>query len=249
MSRANAVLIKGKGRSYDDTGTWNFELQRIESKKLTFGVAQQSDTVYYTFTPDESGRYWIGVESGYASGVVRELPEMDYVGSYGSNPCTEYLRAGVTYAISNRNSDLNGRIVAKGLPRSGSFGEAGTLTWELSEDGVLTIGGSGSCGYLYTPPWRYMEEEVRTLVIGKDVSIDEGLGSLPKLQTIRVEEGSEYLTVVDGVLYSADMTTLLYAPGSLRSFEIPEGVERVVSNAFAACRAAPIAKASSSMSK
>ena len=65
-------------------------------------------------------------------------------------------------------------------------------------------------------------------------SITEAPESCYNLETLTVAAGNPYVTLIDGVLYTADRTTLLYCPpkNGVTSVTVPEGVETVGSSAF-----------------
>ena len=58
-----------------------------------------------------------------------------------------------------------------------------------------------------------------------------------KLKNINVAEGNKYMKVVDGILYTADMKTVLQCPPaySKTSVTIPDGVEIIAPSAFRDC--------------
>jgi hypothetical protein len=121
---------------------------------------------------------------------------------------------------------------------SGECGE--NVTWKLTDDGTLTISGEGNMtNYLFEEyPWHEYANQIKRIIIGSEVkSIKaESIYSTPNLQSIEVEEGSEYfLTDNYGVLFSAD-GTLYRAPVTIEGvYEIPYGVKTVGSSAFNFC--------------
>ncbi len=137
---------------------------------------------------------------------------------------------------------------------SGTCGD--NLTWSLSADGVLTIGGTGSMDIYEEPedaPWANATyfapadvnedatyttalRHIVTVRIEKGVefvSIDAFAG-LPNLRQFRIEPGNESYATKDGILYDAAMTTLLVYPSARpeTDFSLPSSVVRVADRAF-----------------
>ncbi|MBO5305408.1 MAG: leucine-rich repeat domain-containing protein [Clostridia bacterium] len=118
------------------------------------------------------------------------------------------------------------------LPVSAASGVIGKCTWSL-EGTMLTIGGNGGTGAVYSSPWG---TNVTRLVIKSGVTaIDYTLFSLfPKLSEIVVENGNPRLKTVDGVLFNKDMTVLLHYPAQKagRSYTVPSTVTEIGACAF-----------------
>ncbi len=66
-------------------------------------------------------------------------------------------------------------------------------------------------------------------------SITEAPESCYALETLTVAPGNPYIRLVDGVLYTADRTTLLYCPpmNGITALTVPDGVEVIGTSAFA----------------
>ena len=77
--------------------------------------------------------------------------------------------------------------------------------------------------------------------LSMDFSGNTGLSSLPmycyKLKNINVAEGNKYMKDVDGILYTADMKTVVQCPPAYTnsSVTIPNGVETIAPCAFQDC--------------
>ena len=221
---------------YDDTGKWTYQVEKLDTPALKLGMVHKLASRTCTFTPEKDGAYWIGFESGGSWGSVYRLKDMEQIGSFRSSEgVSEKLQANETYAIVCTYSDGD-TILAKELPRHGVFGDNGGLTWTLTDDGVLKIDGNDSCDYYYNPAWRVFKDEVKSVEIGKNVSIGAILGELPALTEIRLAEGNESLKLQDGALYSGDMTQLLRVPGTVTAFTIPEGTTSIGDYAFSSCK-------------
>lgn len=122
-------------------------------------------------------------------------------------------------------------------PLSGEMGSG--VTYTLTTDGVLTIGGSGEMTDYASKddvPYAQYAKHVSLVVIGKDVtSVDaEAFLGCTSLYNFRVDAENAVYTTESGVLFTKDMQTLvLYPVGSPRPFyEIPAGVTTVAENAM-----------------
>ena len=227
-------LRKSNFMYVNDEGVWKYSIQKVEPKTLELGVSQKVDTDLYLFTPKQDGRYYVGTETGWSrGGKIIQLPEGSFISSYDSAGVGVNMTAGVQYVIT-ADTEASHTIVVKEIPRSGRFGENGNLTWEVS-DGVLKIDGDDTCYYLYNAPWRFIQDEIHVVEIGKNVDMACGLGQLAMLQEIRLDAENEHHVLVDGILYSADKTTLQCAVGPMTELEIPDGVISVSDSAFSAC--------------
>lgn len=151
-------------------------------------------------------------------------------------------------------------VTAHAINASGTCGE--NLTWILSNDGVLTISGSGameSYASSIDTPWSKISDSIRTIQISDgtisigdyafagllyltDVSISKSVEFIgkrafcdcPKLQGIFVDPNNEfYCNDAAGVLFDKAQNILVSVPGALvGSYIIPEGVIIIEEAAF-----------------
>ncbi len=137
-------------------------------------------------------------------------------------------------------------------------GTAGALTWLLSADGVLTISGEGE---MTETPWDYCANSILSVELGPGVTtICEyafarcsamtsftvpagvtGIGSgafcrYGALESVTVEPGNTAYCDVDGVLFTADMSSLILYPEGQEAltYEVPAGVKTIEDYAFTA---------------
>ena len=61
-------------------------------------------------------------------------------------------------------------------------------------------------------PWAFIDSEVRVINLPASVQPMEGLYRTYNLQTLTIDPGNPYITVVDNIVYSKDMTVLLAYP-------------------------------------
>ena len=85
-------------------------------------------------------------------------------------------------------------------------------------------------------PWAFSEcRDLKTITLSKNLESISGSAFhyCDVLTQIQVEEGSKHLKVVDGVLFSADGTTLIRVPSDLSgTYRVPDGVTAIDSYAF-----------------
>ena len=123
-----------------------------------------------------------------------------------------------------------------------------TSLTDIDIENVTYIGGSAFQGtsltsielsdeLTYIGGFAFAATDITEITIPASVTtIEEGVfGYCENLETITVEDGNTACTVVDGVLYNADMTTILCYPAGKTDteFTIPDGVTRIGEMAFA----------------
>lgn len=158
---------------------------------------------------------------------------------------------------------IGARGVAGGEKAKGTCGE--NLTWTLSKAGELTISGSGDMenygGSDNPAPWDEYRDSITEIRIGEEVtsigynafsqldhvqevfipakvsSLGGTFSEMEELAQITVAEENETYQSQDGVLYTADMTTLVQYPRAKEgtSFAVPEGVKSIRYLAFNGC--------------
>ncbi len=133
---------------------------------------------------------------------------------------------------------------------SGTCGEI--LTWVVSENGTLTISGTGDMsnwGETYGAPWRRNSETITSVVIGEEVTRigDRAFAYCSKLTNMTIPDSVtsignyafEYCRGLTSVTISGSVTSIgSSAFGScsgLTSLTIPDGVTSIGSNAFGGC--------------
>lgn len=96
-----------------------------------------------------------------------------------------------------------------------------------------------SCGYFY--PYNDEKDRIETLTIPKSVNkiiiSTTGIEWGRKCTDYFAADGNDFYTDIDGVLYSADLSTLVLYPKGKQTeeFKIPEPVEIISEDAFSGC--------------
>ena len=107
---------------------------------------------------------------------------------------------------------------------SGTCGE--NVTWTLSDDGVLTISGSGPMTDFYTAPWYYYRNSIKTVVIKDNVT---------SIVNLAFEDCSNLCSVTIGSsVASIGYCAFVYCE-SLTEVTIPASVTSIDDSAFANC--------------
>ena len=119
-------------------------------------------------------------------------------------------------------------MLAEGVIDSGTCGD--DLTWMLTQDGTLTISGTGEMAYYYgsdPAPWYKNRKDIVNVVVTSGVT---SIGSLAFYSC----RGLTSITIPDGVTSIGDLA--FDSCSSLSSITIPDGVTRIGDWAFQGCR-------------
>ncbi len=142
--------------------------------------------------------------------------------------------ARVSYTAVTDNSAFEGYALAEGCDKftvvNGLYFDGGSVYIPAAWKGDTVVLPEGTNGY-FSISADSPGMEIGTLQLSKDaqsVNIDGVL-----FGNFGVEGESNFFTVQDGVLYTADMRTLVLFPvGREGSFEVPDTVETIASRAF-----------------
>ncbi|MGM9616328.1 leucine-rich repeat domain-containing protein, partial [Butyricicoccus sp.] len=107
-----------------------------------------------------------------------------------------------------------------------------TMTWTVSDNGILSIAGSG---YMYSyretaAPWSGYSDSITAIEIGKDVS-NIGMyafSGMKHVKTVTFAEGSVFKTVMDYAFSGCE---------ALESMVLPEGTQVIGEAAYSGCTA------------
>ena len=141
---------------------------------------------------------------------------------------------------------------------NGTAGEG--VTWELTDDGVLTISGTGAMNTdWYSPPWKDYNEAITAVVVEEGITkiSDSAFCSAESLVTVSISSTVTYVTgytfdscdmleeinvaeentaykSIDGILFTEDEKTLVMYPANKNcdKYTIPSSVTTIGKMAF-----------------
>lgn len=203
-------------------------------------ITENSDNVQITFgyqLEDVGG--WISNYEGSAT-LVESNNSLGYkIESYGR----ELLTDDIQNSSQNLSSDISGTI--------------GTISWSLSEDGILEISGEGSMVFNSDiVPWENEKEQIREVILSESVtSIDDGAFSgCTNLETIAIPPAVTYIgerafsdcSKLSNVILPDTLVTLgLFAfsgCSSLTEIEIPSSITVIDLFVFQGCNSLKMVK-------
>ena len=180
--------------------------------------------------------------------------------------CAILGRQNTSAAASGTPGDSMGESNAAPLAAAGGTSEVKegsvTLTPAYSEglryrsngDGTCAVAGLGTCtsACVLIPPASPTGDRVTEIlpyalqdsIIGAielpatvETVTPASFAGCPRLSYVRVAAGSRFFSESDGVLYSADGTTLVYCPAGMKTAELTlkRGLKRILAGAFGAC--------------
>ena len=128
------------------------------------------------------------------------------------------------------------------------------LRYRSNGDGTCAVAGLGTCtsACVLIPPTSPAGDRVTEIlpyalqdsIIGAielpasvETVTPASFAGCPRLSYVRVAAGSRFFSETDGVLYSADGTTLVYGPAGMKTAELTlkRGLKRILAGAFGAC--------------
>lgn len=128
------------------------------------------------------------------------------------------------------------------------------LRFRSNGDGTCAVSGLGTCtsACVLIPPTSPTGDRVTEIlpyalqdsIIGAieipasvETVTPASFAGCPRLSYVRVAAGSRFFSESDGVLYTADGTTLVYCPAGAKMTELTlkRGVRRILAGAFGAC--------------
>ncbi len=166
----------------------------------------------------------------------------------GTIPVSVSLNDGLDSNLSNEDgvavpAAFTAGGVRVGKAQSGTFGN---LTWRLSDDGTLTISGSGEMEYASSYPWDTYKDIIRKVVVENGVtSIGMGaFGFCDVLEEVVFSDTVE--TIEDGAFnFSPKLQTIIFGAGlqeigpfafeycdSLEEITIPKSVKKLYGCSF-----------------
>lgn len=190
-----------------------------DGAKIGFICAEWDD--YKTMTPPEKGVL-------YSSRLVSGLLEYEYKNNSGHS-------LPLCFNLSSRRCILNNHTGNEKIVEINddctsiaacTFWDNSYIEEVILPDSLEEIG--GDCFYHC--------KNLRKLTIPKNVKV-MGNNPFAGCPNLKLENTSPYFTLVDGVLYDRDMTTLIYYPinDTRTSFTVPDGVRCLGKHCFFGC--------------
>lgn len=146
----------------------------------------------------------------------------------------------------------NGGAVEGSVTVTPAYSEG--LKYRSNGDGTCAVAGLGTCtsACVLIPPTSPAGDRVTEIlpyalqdgIIGAvelpasmETVTPASFAGCPRLSYVRVAAGSRFFSEADGVLYSADGTTLVYCPAGMKTTELTlkKGLKRILAGAFGAC--------------
>lgn len=140
------------------------------------------------------------------------------------------------------------RVQAAETVDSGTFGE--NITWALTDDGILTISGTGAIPAegVTTTPWYEYREQITTVIIGDGIT-DTGVAPFANFHQLEKAVIGDDVTVIgDSAFYycwnltevelGKSVQTIVGASflfTSVREIVLPEGLKEIGPHSFASC--------------
>ena len=128
------------------------------------------------------------------------------------------------------------------------------LKYRSNGDGTCAVAGLGTCtsACVLIPPTSPTGDRVTEIlpyalqdsIIGAielpasvETVTPASFAGCQRLSYVRVASGSRFFSEADGVLYSADGTTLVYCPAGMKTAELTlnRGLKRILAGAFGSC--------------
>ena len=190
-------------------------------------ITEEDSYVKVSFTPEESGKYFIYSTGDEDTKATLYDSDMEYLdedddGGDGTNfKLTYRLEAGQTYYIRVRyySSTKTGTINVTVEKLSNKCGDS--ATWSLDEDGTLAISGEGA---VTSDPWQ--GETIRKLVIEEGITDLDNITFQNSTELVAVQWPSTIKTVPSSCFSGCT---------SLKAIDIPAGVESIDDWTFQYC--------------
>lgn len=255
-----SVTVTGIGNTY--TGEKRLEFQIVEiSDKLTVGdnyvhvhMNKDDGETSICFYPDTDGFYTLKMDTLGKSGIY-DFSCYDFSYSYTNSKNTasyivptERLYADRGYDLRLRSDEAVDTIVKITIEERKSSGEINGVSWQLSDDGILTIDGEdleqaeAEDGYYV---WQSFIQETKKLVLGKKVTTIpyDTFGDFRMLESLELSEG---LSEIGNYAFNGcEKLKNVVLPSSLKTIEndafrkcgfkgiaVPESVEYIGTNAL-----------------
>ena len=209
------------------TAEYADSVMALNEGKNAVEITEEGSSVKVSFTPEESGKYFIYSTGDEDTKATLYDSDMEYLtddddGGENTNFKLSYqFEAGKTYYICAQyySSSKTGTINVTVEKLSNRCGD--NAIWSLDEDGTLTISGEGS---VTSAPWQ--GETIKRLVI------EEGITDL---DNITFQNSTELVSVQWPSTIKKIPSSCFAGCRSLKTIDIPAGVESIDDWAFQGC--------------
>ena len=199
---------------------------------LTIGSEANGYLAYYaeeiidkdgnkTYKDEESGFAFVDTVDGFRFTVKNgEYTLIDYFGNEDTVRLPDDIN-GKAYGIF-RLTGIENVVVPGTIKIIGDNAFPNSLNSIILEEGIQSI------GYQAIRDVSYISLPLSLRSIGTENFIGD-------IQTIELNEGSDYFVIKEGVLYTKDYSRLIRCPASVTSFVIPKETTYIESHAFLGC--------------
>jgi len=206
----------------------NYDANTLTLNSITAGSLISGNGTF-TVNSEENIAGWYTTNNLLEDG---ELMELNFTVkenvAEGNIPVSVSLDGGLDSSLSDKDGiAVPVTFVSGGIrvtkAQSGTFGD---LTWDLSDDGTLTIGGSGQMGHASSYPWEAYQDTVRKLIVETGVTsiARSAFSSFESLEEVIL---ADTVTTIDGSAF--------FMCGKLNKLNLGSGLRVIYSHAFESC--------------
>ncbi len=227
----------------DDAVTWTDEARQDYGGELTWERRHDLEHVPAkepTCTEAGNSEYWGCLVCGkrFADAACRteitnpKLPALPHIWDEGrvTHAATTEAEGVKTFTCLRCETTRTAPIVKLSSETSRAEGVCGEkLTWRLSDNGVLTISGSGKMeDYVNRGPWAAYRDEITSVVVAAGVE-SVGKRALADCAQLKAVELPDSLTAIGSEAF--------FSCAALTSLTVPKNVTSIGSEAFYGCEA------------
>ncbi len=238
-----------------------------ESGEFTASTEQTNDTTSSTSVPDKTDVTEETDSTGNSDAIANDGNETTESHNESITPATDNTESVVTPLTANAITGSCGAAendhVTWTLEQNNEDNNNPTYTLTISGNGAIADYTTNAGNANATQPWKSYKNDITKIVIENDVSrignfAFNGLTSVSSLSIAKsvteigtwsidvsdinefqVESGNPSFKLIDGVLFSADGTTLIAYPcgkEEVAAYTVPDGTKTISNGAFIGCK-------------
>lgn len=238
-----------------------------ESGEFTASTEQTNDTTPSTSVPDKTDVTEETDSTGNSDAIANDGNETTESHNESITPATDNTESVVTPLTANAITGSCGAAendhVTWTLEQNNEDNNNPTYTLTISGTGAIADYTTNAGNANATQPWKSYKNDITKIVIENDVSrignfAFNGLTSVSSLSIsksvteigtwsidvsgineFQVESGNPSFKLIDGVLFSADGTTLIAYPcgkEEVAAYTVPDGTKTISNGAFTGCK-------------